>query len=205
LAAYRQAALVDLSFALPLGSNATAAALARQAQKEARETGAVAIRADVPTETKPGAPVKVAATLDEKIVPRVSRIGVVASADLSTGSKDQYTRAEPADKTVRFEIPGSLFVKDAVAVRFDALDARGNRLASLERKVEVQVPRNLLSTTDTTGKQEKEQVEKSSGFWSTPWPYIIGGVALAAGGAALYFVTRPSDSVTVGAASVRVR
>jgi hypothetical protein len=205
LAAYRQAALVDLSFALPPGSIGSAAVLARQAQKEAHQTGSVAIKADVPAQAKAGEAVKVSASLGDKIVPRVSKVGVVASTDAPGGP---FTRAEPAEKTVRFDLPANLFVKAPVAVRFDALDAHGNRLASLERKIEVSVPSPpILATTTTmttTDSREKDKAEKS-GFWSTPWPYIIGGVVLAAGGAALYIVTRPSDNVTVGAASVRVR
>jgi len=47
--------------------------------------------------------------------------------------------------------------------------------------------------------------KKGGGFWASPWPYVIGGVALAAGGAAVYLGTRPTDDVMVGGASVRVR
>ncbi len=43
------------------------------------------------------------------------------------------------------------------------------------------------------------------GFWSSPWPYVIGGAALAAGGAVAYFATRPGDDVTVGAARIDAR
>jgi hypothetical protein len=51
----------------------------------------------------------------------------------------------------------------------------------------------------------KKEDEKSGGFWSTAWPYVLGGVALAAGGAAVYLGTRPTDDVTVGAARVTTR
>jgi len=44
----------------------------------------------------------------------------------------------------------------------------------------------------------------SGGFWTTAWPYIIGGAALAAGGAAVYFASRPTDDVNVGAARVEL-
>jgi hypothetical protein len=43
------------------------------------------------------------------------------------------------------------------------------------------------------------------GFWSSPWPYVIGGAALAAGGATVYLVTRPTDNVSVGSAQVQPR
>ncbi len=41
------------------------------------------------------------------------------------------------------------------------------------------------------------------GFWSSPWTYVIAGTLLAAGGAAFYIVTRPTDNVSVGAARVQ--
>jgi hypothetical protein len=53
-------------------------------------------------------------------------------------------------------------------------------------------------------KKDKDD-SKKGGFWSSPWPYVIGGVALAAGGAAVYVATRPTDDVAVGGAAVRVR
>ena len=45
----------------------------------------------------------------------------------------------------------------------------------------------------------------TSSFWSSPWPYVIGGAALAAGGVATYLATRPGDDVTVGAARIDAR
>jgi hypothetical protein len=46
---------------------------------------------------------------------------------------------------------------------------------------------------------------KGGGFWSSPWPYVIGGVALAGAGTAVYFGTRPSEQVAVGAPTVRAK
>ena len=45
--------------------------------------------------------------------------------------------------------------------------------------------------------------KKGGGFFSTPWPYLIGGVALAGGGAALYIMSRPGDAVTVTQVNVQ--
>ena len=52
---------------------------------------------------------------------------------------------------------------------------------------------------------DDNETRKGGSFWSTPWPYVIGGVALAGAGAAVYFGTRPSDAVSVGPVNVGTR
>jgi len=48
----------------------------------------------------------------------------------------------------------------------------------------------------------EERDKGGGGFWSSPWPYVIGTVALAGAGAAAYFTLRPADDVSVGSARV---
>jgi hypothetical protein len=61
-------------------------------------------------------------------------------------------------------------------------------------------------SAEKADKAEKAEKKKEGGsFWSTPWPYVLGSVALAAGGTAVYLGTRPSDDVSVGAAHVVTR
>jgi hypothetical protein len=48
----------------------------------------------------------------------------------------------------------------------------------------------------------KPPEKKSGGFWSTAWPWVLGGMAIAGGGAAVYFGTQRYDEVSVGAARV---
>jgi len=111
-------------------------------------------------------------------------------------------------------------------VRLDALDAHDNRGVSVEKKVKSgpapaePVPVAVPVTPPPSSAQAKTAPDwskpvpepkkdkddsKKGGFWSSPWPYVIGGVALAAGGAAVYVATRPTDDVAVGGAAVRVR
>jgi hypothetical protein len=72
----------------------------------------------------------------------------------------------------------------------------------------VQAPEVLLADVKPlkakTADADSGTSHKSS-FWSSPWPYVIGGAALAAGGAVAYFATRPGDDVTVGAARIDAR
>ena len=45
---------------------------------------------------------------------------------------------------------------------------------------------------------------KHGGFWSTAWPYVIGGALIAAGGGATaYFLLKPPDQVSIGPAQVQ--
>ena len=62
----------------------------------------------------------------------------------------------------------------------------------LRGRTAVDVP---LSATDTGGR-------KGGSFWSSPWPYIIGGIAVVGAGTAVYYGTRPPQTVTVGAVGV---
>jgi hypothetical protein len=57
------------------------------------------------------------------------------------------------------------------------------------------------------GGRAHDSVKHSNGpgFWHTAWPWVIGGVAtLAAGGAVVYVLTRPTADVNVGSASVNL-
>ncbi len=76
----------------------------------------------------------------------------------------------------------------------------------LTAKNGVQEPEVLLADVKPLRAKEADSDDhKGGGFWHTAWPYVIGGVALAAGGAVAYFATRPGDDVTVGAARIDAR
>jgi hypothetical protein len=77
----------------------------------------------------------------------------------------------------------------------------------LTAKSGVQAPEVLLADVRPLRAKEADSDggSKGGGFWHTAWPYVISGVALAAGGAVAYFATRPGDDVTVGAARIDAR
>lgn len=215
VAAFRAAAIVDASFSVPTEAGAKGATLAAQAKKDMEKFGSIKLTLDTPKEAPAGKPVKVTAHLDAAHLKIVSRVAVVAR-DGTTG-KD-FTRETKPEDTMDFEVPSDLTLPNAsIAVRVDALDSRQNRLASAEERVRVTgelapVASASAGTKDKDTKEASattmppdESPRKGGAFWSSPWPYIIGGVALAGAGAAFYFGTRPADTVAVGQVGVGTR
>ena len=103
----------------------------------------------------------------------------------------------------------------SLGIPISTLDGHKNRLATAEDRVCVpEAPPALEpvaqkaeheSTTAPLGKPPAgdTNVRRGGGFWSSPWPYVIGGIAVAGAGAAVYFGTRPPENVSVGQVGVR--
>jgi hypothetical protein len=122
---------------------------------------------------------------------------------------------------VELEVTSDLTMPSAsILVRIDALDAHGNRLASAEERVRVPArddarvaavgggsssAKEPSGSSSSAGSGGDTTLRKGGGFWSSPWPYLIGGVALAGAGTAVYFGTRPSEQVSVGQVGVRTK
>jgi hypothetical protein len=210
LDAFRHAAIIDAKFTVPSEAGKKAVKLGEQARREKARVGSIALSAEFPTGVKSGQPFTIDATLDAAHVPLVANVGIVARDSLSNKT---YSKNERPSASMHFEVPTDMTLPGAsLVVRIDALDAHANRLASSEQRVKVEAQPVAVSTTTTPPprltfdgsgpsreKTQKDRADKpSGGFWSSPWPYVIGGAALAAGGAAAFFVTRHTDDVTVG-------
>jgi hypothetical protein len=144
----------------------------------------------------------------------VSRIGLLAK-DGTTG-KEISLEARP-EESMEFEVASDVTLPGAsILVRVDALDAHQNRLASTEERVKVPEEKGDRSEKAVAAAPKPREsgsapgkppasdsgVRRGGSFWSTPWPYVIGGLALAGAGAAVFFGTRPAESVSVGTPSV---
>ena len=196
LAALKNAALLDLSFTVPPEVGKRAIVLADQARRQQSKTGPLLLRAQVPYHVAANATTPIDVTLDAGHAATPGTTIGVTARDPDRGVS--HTESARAATTTHFDLPASLSLPSTtLRVRVDWLDVHANRLASVEEQVHVQaLPTALLAlpiasagTHDTAGTKH--------GFWHTAWPYIIGGAALAAGGAALYFATRPGDDVNV--------
>ncbi len=219
VAAFRAASILDAAFTVPPEAGPKGAGLAERAKRDTAKIGTIQLAVQVPKEAAAGKPFKITATVDKAHVPIVARIGVVAKD--GTSGKETTLEAK-TDESVDIEIPGEIALPNAsIVVRVDALDAHANRLASAEDRVRIPdsagAPAAVAAapagggnatgagTVATTYRAGDADVRKGGTFWSTPWPYVIGSVALAGAGAAVYFGTRPPDDVTVGQVGVRTR
>lgn len=211
--AFVAAAILDEKFLLPPEAGQKGHTLAERARRDTAKIGSIQLAIQVPKEVVSGKAFKVTATLDKGHLPIVNKIGLAAK-DGTTG-KEVSLDAKP-EESVEFEIAGDITLPGAsIVVHVDALDAHQNRLASAEERLKVVDDRNTpvavgplkekdVVATGPVGKPPSGDtgVRRGGAFWSSPWPYVIGGIALAGAGAAVYFGLRPTDNVSVGAPTV---
>jgi hypothetical protein len=131
---------------------------------------------------------------------------VSAPASLSTASTAATPTPSPirvaerlgADGHAKLEFAVDRVFEGKAEVEVDALDKFDNRVSSVVRPLVVR-PLRLVVAPPTPKKP-------GVSFWATPWPYVLGGVMLAAGGvSAYYFWLRPTDDVTFGPVGVGTR
>lgn len=212
IAAFRAASILDAGFVVPREAGAKGARLAEKAKQDTAKIGSIQLALDAPKEIRAGSSFKVTATLDRAHVPGVNRIGL--SAKDGTTGKEVTLDARP-DASVEFEIGSDISLPGAsIVVHVDALDRQLNRLASAEERVRVPGDERVAAAGDARPKAGTStsarapsggdpDVRRGGHFWSSPWPYLIGGVAMVGAGAAVYFGTRPAENVSVGQVGVR--
>lgn len=201
LAAFRAASILDADFEVPPQAGRKGAAIANQAKKETARLGSLKLEVRAPKTTPAGKTFTVHAEIDAPHVPAIAKVALVAR-DGTTG-KETTVDVKPA-AALELEVPASMTLPDAsLLVRVDALDAHQNRLASAEERVHVDPAPPPEAIAKASAPKIIPEARTGSGFWSSPWPYVIGGIALAGAGAATYFGTRPIEQVSVGAVDVR--
>ncbi len=214
VAAFRAASILDANFTVPSEAGRKGASLAEKAKRDTAKIGSIQLAVEVPKEAQAGKSFKITATLDKAHLPIVSRIGVLAK-DGTTG-KEVTLDAKP-EESVELEISSDITLPGAsILVHVDALDKNQNRLASAEERVHVPDKDDKPVAAAAKAKEGGSGVtfgnrppsgdpgvRKGNAFWSSPWPYVIGGIALAGAGAAVFFGTRPIENVSVGPVGVR--
>jgi hypothetical protein len=203
LSAFRVAAALDPAFELPSEAGPKARNLYKQARADAmKQGGKLDVSVEVPNSSAPDTEFIVTAHVSEAFAPLIQDIGI-SVRDPSVGSMKAWTTKKPASTAVSFEVPAKAVIAGAnLLVRVDALDSRGNRWASTEKRVKVDqnaaTATSMRSGRTIRGGGDKHKESEDGGFWSTPWPWVIGG-AIVAGGVATYFLTRPTNDVTIQA------
>ncbi len=206
LVAFRQAALLDPKFKPPGEAGKKANQLAEVARKQQAKIGQLALKAEMPQSVGVAQAFPIDVTLDPSHVAILTRVGVSVNDGL--GQKP-FVFEQPAAAQLHFNVPASIAVADArLIVKLVGLDAHDNELVTTEGHVQVGGAGTkgavVAGKTDAAGNTTaKKDATSSRSIWSTPWPYLIGGVALVGAGGAVYFATRPGDSVTVTAVHVQ--
>jgi hypothetical protein len=203
VAAFKAAALLDPAFRVPPDAGKRATSAADQARRATR-TGPLVLQVDIPDHVAANGTPSVDVSLDpaHAALPG-SRIGVAARGEGGVAGAP-YVESVRSSRTAHFDLPPSLSVPSTtLRVRVDLLDPHANRLASAEQRVHVQPLPNTAALAPLplpvagSGAATAHDDGKHRDFWHTPWPYILGGAALAAGGVAIYFATRPPNDVNV--------
>jgi hypothetical protein len=221
LAAFRAASVLDANFTVPSEAGRKGAAIAEKARKDTAKIGSIRLGVQLPQDVSAGKPFRVTATLDRSHLRMVNKVTLVAKD--GTTAKEIALDALP-DESVEFEVGPEITLPGAsITVRVDALDGHKNRLATAEDRVRIpekEGPPAVASTASSGAAAKNTEPKKETSaalradfggppnadtgghghgsFWSSPWPYIIGGIALAGAGAAFYFGTRPADTITTG-------
>ncbi len=204
--AFRAAAVLDPNFVVPGEAGQKAVQLAAAAKKDVAKYGGISLSMSAPPTSPVGKPITVGADLDHSHLTIVKRLAVVAREGTSGR---EYKHEEPTAEHVDFTIPADLALPDAtILVRVDALDSYNNRIATQSSRVKADGDAKGGGVVgpvahDTKGQKPDNKPKESKSFWSTPWPYVIGGAVLAGAGTAGYFQFRPTDNVTVSSVTVR--
>lgn len=204
IAAFRAAGALNSDFSLPDDAGAKAIEFANQARADVASIGSIALTAQIPKRVDDHTAFVVKATLDNEHLTMVKKMEIIARD--GTSGREYHEETQPGE-LVEFRVPADLTLTGAVLkVRVDALDRFKNRLASVEERVDVngRAADRVAAPDPLRGDERKK---KKGGFWTSPWPYIVGGaLLLAAGsGSAYYFWLRPPDVVTVEAPRLTVK
>ena len=195
LVAFRQAALIEPEFKSPAEACKRAALLAEQAKKQQLSTmGRLELHATFPKRVQAGKTFDVPVKMEAAFATVLTKVAISVTDKLSDNT---YTSDQPAGPEMSFMVPGKLVTGEAgLSVRLVGVDGHDNELVASEAKVAVEGGRSTLaSASQGTPPPDKGPPKK---FFQTPWPYVLGGIALAAGGGALYwFVLRPADAIAV--------
>jgi len=201
--AFRAAAVLE-DFRIPPQLKPAQARLAEQAKKDVAKMGigTMAFALSAPANVAPARSFNVKVTIDERHVPVVSFFSLTVKE--STTGKN-ITKQEAPKETAEIEVPAYLTPPGGqLTMHVEALDKFKNKLAIAEARSSVDATADTgVSVRTDTDEPRKTEAPKRKGVFSTPWPYVIGGVVLAGLGAAFIVQAGKADEVSIGAIGVK--
>lgn len=184
--AFRNAAVLNPTFSVPDEVGPKAVAAAKPARAQASALGDFSLRAEVPKSATEGETWGWSAQIDSAHASLVSRVSARWSA---AGAAATETTEKPGAERISFlstkAVPAGAKLLE---LRLSALDKRGNVM----KWVVVSVPVSARAAAPVVANAGAAQgpaspTAKPSGFWHSPWPWVIGGAALAAGAGTAYY------------------
>ena len=210
LSAFRQAVLIDPSFVLPPEAGKKARILGEQVRAREGRVGPFIMTASIPARASSGNAFAVGVSMEASRAALLTRVGLTVTSGMSGGAY-QFEQEVPTtgDSTVRmkFDVPARMAMPGTeLRVKLAGLDPHDNELVTTEGHVAIAQgtgAAGLVAVTPPFEDRKDQPEKKKGGFWSSPFPYIIGGLVLVGAGVGVYFATRPGDDVTL--ASVHVQ
>jgi len=200
LSSFRVAAVIDPEFQLPNESGKLARELYEKARKDAaKQGGKLEITMEAPERVDAVKSFQVTAKIADAFAPVVDKIGIEVKDTMA--KTVAWKSDQPSTSSVTFDVPAKHVTgASTLLVRVSALDQSGNRWAMHEARVKVREGKPVEAPpVDKPPVEEK----KSKSFFSTPWPYAIGG-ALLLGGVVAFLATRSPSEVNVNAPAWRL-
>jgi hypothetical protein len=204
--AFRAAGILDFEFKVPPEATERVIQLAEGARKDVAAIGPIDFRAELPEKIKAGEPINVLVTLDEAHIPIGTKIAMKVK---DTVSGKEYAEDAKVGPTVPLEIPGSFVLANSnLKLQVSVLDRFENRVAMVEKTYSMAsggaaLPDKPADKVEKDPKENKEEKKSSGGFFSTPWPWLIGGILLAGAATVSYFLwLKPPSTVRFGAPTV---
>lgn len=199
LSAFRTASTIDPAFELPPDASPRAKPLYEQARKEAASRARLAAKVSAPDRVAQGKVFVVKTEVSDEAAAYIDKVEVEVVDTLA--KKSCQTTNQPVAESLSFEVAAKCATAGTTLVaQVRLLDAKGNRWVTQDVRIavaaaEVEKKSALGAPVDEDAPPKKE----SKGFFSTPWPYVIGGGLLVAGGVSTFLLVRGNDRTTVGA------
>lgn len=211
MSAFRQAVLIDPSFVLPSEAGKKAKVLGEQVRAREGRNGPFVMTALIPTRVSSGNAFAIGVQMDASRAALLTKVGLTVTSGMSGGAyefeEDVPTPTGENTVKMKFDVPARMAMPGTeVHVKLAGLDPHDNELVTTEGHVTVAQgtgSAGIIAVTPTPDDPNNKPEKKKGGFWSSPIPYIIGGLILVGAGVGVYFATRPGDDVTL--ASVHVQ
>jgi hypothetical protein len=194
--AFRNAAIIDPSFAYPDEAGPKGKPLYESARKEAAGQ-ALEITVEAPKKLEPAHSFEVQATVPEALAPLFDALAI--HVEDKPGDVVHVEEKALETNQVKFEVPASAAVAGRkLEVRVSALGPQKNEWVRRTLRIPVAAP--PAAPEPVAALPPKPVTTEQPGFFATKWPYLAGGAAaLVAVGVIVAVVAGGSNVVTVNA------